>query len=472
MRKSLFVAMSLVMALSLLLTACTAPAPAAPAPAAAGQVVEKQVEVTRQVEVTTVVEKQVVVTPTPGPNPEKVIDGVEANAEISFWTYWLSPNFDDYISSTIKRFQETYPGVKVNWEDHQGTFLQDYRNSFAAKIAPDVANLSDNEGWVSEFASKGLLVNMSDSLPQAVIDQYYPGLFNQQLVGGKSYQLPWYQAVGVELINRQVYDKTGLKIEDFPTTVDGLPALCKTIKEKTNTLCDIRLTVNDILSQMVYEGGVKVISDDGTKFTFDSPEGVAWLQMYVDMVAAGTVDREALVTDQDRLALDLFTSGNAAFFQTGPQLIRTVREENPGLYGYLAVVPQPIGKSGVLQPTSMAISVKQDSKFPKASLALAAFFTNPRSQLEFAKVVSIYPSTPASYADPFFTQKPVAIEDSVKPLAEALISKQADIKPSIPNFKDVNDTVMQAVQQALFNNVPAQKALSDGVAQANGWLDK
>ena len=50
--------------------------------------------------------------------------------------------------------------------------------------------------------------------------------------------------------------KAGLKVEDFPKTIDGLPELCKTIKAKTKTLCDIRLTVNDLLSQMVYEGGV------------------------------------------------------------------------------------------------------------------------------------------------------------------------------------------------------------------------
>jgi putative chitobiose transport system substrate-binding protein len=147
-----------------------------------------------------------------------------------------------------------------------------------------------------------------------------------------------------------------------------------------------------------------------------------------------------------------------------------VREGNPGLYGYLAAVPMPVGKSGVTQPTSMAMSVKKDTKFPKAALALATFFTNPRSQLEFAKIVSIYPATPASYADPFFSAKPVAIEDSVKPLAKDIISKQADIKPSIPKFKDVNDIVFQAVQQALFNNVPAQKALSDAVAKCNALI--
>ena len=369
MRTKLFVLLAL---FSLVLGAC-APAASPAAPVKETVIVEqtKVVPQTMVVEQTKVVEKVVEVTPTPGPHPEAVIQGVEPNAEITIWTFYLSPTFDNYIKDTIARFNEAYPGVTVKWEDHQATFQDDLRNAFAAGNAPDVINLSISEGWVSDYASQGLLLALDDVVPQSVKDVYFPNLWDQQVVGGKHYQFPWYQGIQVDLVNRQVYDKTGLKIEDFPKTIDGLPELCKTIKAKTGTLCDIRLTVNDLLAQMVYEGGVKVISDDGKKFTFDSPEAVAWLQMYVDMVKAGTVDKTVLVTDQDRVGLDLFTTGKAAFYNTGPNLIREVRSNNPGMYGYLAVVPAPVGKSGVVGKGLMAMSVKGDTKFPNASIALA-----------------------------------------------------------------------------------------------------
>ena len=102
--------------------------------------------------------------------------------------------------------------------------------------------------------------------------------------------------------------------------------------------------------------------------------------------------------------------------------------------------------------------------------ALAQFFTNPRSMLEFAKVVSIYPSTPASYDDPFFSAKPVAIEDSAKPIAKEIVSKQTELKPTIPHFKDVNDILLQEIQKALFEGKDPQQALSDAVAAANALL--
>ena len=405
------------------------------------------------------------------PDPaEAVIPNVEPNAEITFWTFYLSPTFDQYIKDTIARFEATYPGVKVNWEDHQATFKDDLNNAFAAGNAPDVINLSVSEGWVSEYAGKGLLLGLDSTVPQAVKDIYFPGLWKEQLVDGVNYQFPWYQGLNVELINKAIMDKAGVTVDQFPKTIDGLPALCKTIFDKTGTLCDIRLTVSDLLAQMVYEGNVKVISDDGKTFTFDSPEGVAWLQMYVDMVKAGTVDNTILTTNDDRVGLNAFAAGNAAFYATGPNLARTVRDQNATLYGNLAMVPQPLGKSGVTGKGLMSISVKKDTKFPNAAIALAQYFTNPRSMVEFSKLVAIYPSSPAAYDDPFFSSAPAAVEDSARPLAKDIVATYQDIVPTIPKKADVNDIVLKAIESALFNDVSAKDALTKAVQDANALI--
>ena len=112
-------------------------------------------------------------TPLPVDPAEAVIQGVEPNATIGFWTFYLSPTFDPYIKDTIARFEATYPGVKVNWEDHQGTFQDDLKAAFAAGKAPDVINLSVSEGWVSDYATKGLLLPLDDKVPAAVQSTYF-----------------------------------------------------------------------------------------------------------------------------------------------------------------------------------------------------------------------------------------------------------------------------------------------------------
>src|SRR5829696_1136313 len=157
---------------------------------------------------------------------EAVITGVEANAEVSFWTFYLSPTFDQYIKDTIARFEATYPGVKVKWEDHQATFQADLNNAFAANIAPDVINLSVSEGWVSDYATKGQLLGLNSTVPKAVQDIYFPGLWNEQLVNGENFQFPWYQGLNVELINKKIHEEgAGLTVADFPKKIEELPAL-------------------------------------------------------------------------------------------------------------------------------------------------------------------------------------------------------------------------------------------------------
>jgi putative chitobiose transport system substrate-binding protein len=457
----------LTLIITLIASAC-GQAPAATDSAVNASTAAPQV-VTQVVKETEVVTQ--IVTPTPGPNPEAVIEGVEEGAEITFWTFYLSPTFDQYIQDTIARFNQAYPGVTVKWEDRQATLQEEYRNSLAAGNAPDVVNIPT--GWVQEFAQKDQLINMSEVLPQTVQDQYYPDLFSQVNVGGSSFQVPWYQAVDAYLVNTDVLSKGAqLTLEDLPTTFDEQKQFCLDFKAKSGIPCGLRMATDNLLQTMAYEGNVKVMNEGGTAFTFDSPEAVTWLQDYVDLINAEAIHKDIVLLNaaDDRIGLERFTSGQMPFYVTGPQLIRLVRESNPGLYGYLAMVPRAVGRSGALPPVSMSIVASKNTKYPKASAALAAFFSNPQSMLEFSKLVQIFPSTPQSYEDPYFTQKPVAIEDQIRPIAKDIISQQTNILPEIPKQAEVNDIVRQAIEAALFGGTPPEQALKDAVTQANALI--
>jgi putative chitobiose transport system substrate-binding protein len=447
-------------------TASTAPsvAPASQAPASVAPSTAASTE-------PSAAPSEAAASPTPlAPDPaEAVIPNVEQGATIEFWTFYLSPTFDKYIADTIARFEATYPGVTVTTHDHQGTFKDDLNAAFAAGNAPDVINLSVSEGWVSEYASKGLLLGLDDTVPQAVKDIYFPNLWKQQLIDNVNYQFPWYQGLNVELINKAIMDKAGVAVADFPKTIDGLPALCKTVLDKTGSLCAIRLTMSDLLAQMVYEGNVKVFGDDG-KFAFNSADGVAWLQMYADMVNKDKSVDTTVLTGDDRVGLNAFSAGAAPFYATGPNLARNVKDTNATLYSNLAMVPSPLGKSGVAGKGLMSISVKKDTKFPNAAIALAQFFTNPRSMVEFSKQVAIYPSSPSAYDDPFFSSAPASVEDGARGIAKDTIATYQDIVPTVPNKADVNDVVKKAVESAIFGGVSAQEALDKAVADANKLL--
>ena len=105
-------------------------------------------------------------------------------------------------------------------------------------------------------------------------------------------------------------------------------------------------------------------------------------------------------------------------------------------------MPAPVGKSGVVGKGLMGMSVKADTKFPNASMALAQFFTNARTLTELAKQSAVYPSSPKAFEDPYFSAESPLIEDSARGSAGETIAKYADIVPTIPNKGDVNAIVL------------------------------
>lgn len=406
-----------------------------------------------------------------GGSPDQaVIPNVEPGAEITFWTYFLSPTFDEYIQDTIARFNEVYPDVTVNWEDRQATLQDEYRNSLAAGNAPDVVNLSTR--WVPEFAQADQLINMSEALPPEVQEQYFPSLFEQVQVNGQSYQVPWYQALSIYALNTELIEQAGLSVEDMPENYEELRQVCQTLKDQANTQCGLRLNADNILSDMAYQGGVQVMNEDGTEFTFNSPEGVEWLQYWADMVKNDLTARDLILAAEDRPGLERFSAGQLPFYATGPQLIRIIKENNPNLYPNLAISPVPVGESGAVPPSSMSIAVSAQTEYPNASLALATFFTNPESMTEFAKLVPVFPSTPESYDDPFFSEPGELIEDQPRTLARETIGQQADILPEIPQAREVNEIVRGAVEQALFSDVTPEQALEEAAAEANALIQQ
>ena len=135
----------------------------------------------------------------------------------------------------------------------------------------------------------------------------------------------------------------------------------------------------------------------------------------------------------------------------------------------MGVRPAPVGASGVVGKGLHSISVKADTKYPNASIALAQFFTNARSMVQFSKNASIYPSVIKSYDDPFFSAGDPAIENSARATAKEQVSHYADIVPSLPvgvNKADVNDIVLKAIQEVLFNKADPQAALTAAAAAA------
>ena len=266
----------------------------------------------------------------------------------AFWTFFLSPTFDQYIKDTIARFEATYPGVKVKWEDHQATFQDDLNNAFAAGNAPDVINLSVSEGWVSDYATRACC-SPRQHRPEGRPGHLLPGPLER--AARRRRELPVPVVPGPQRRADQQEPSTrrpASTVDQFPKTIEGSRPCARPSSRRPDACATIRLTVNDLLAQMVYEGNVKVFSPTTASLHLQLARG---RRLAPDVRRHGhrRHRRQHRPDHQRRPRRPQRLLGRpAAFYATGPNLVREVKDTNATLYDNLAMVPSPLGKSGVV----------------------------------------------------------------------------------------------------------------------------
>ena len=388
--------------------------------------------------------------------------GSGAKKEITFWTISLSPTFDDYINGVIKAFEDKHPDVKVVWQDIPFDAVEQRTLTAAAsgKLA-DVINL--NTDYLKKLAALGALANM-DELAGDVKDQYFEGVWSAGELKGVSYAIPWYLSNSVILYNKELLQKAGF--DQPPKTEEEAWEMSKVIKEKTGAY---GMTIGDIHLYLPLNG-VKLVSDDYTKAAFNTPEALEIFKKYKERYDAGLAPEELLLGQGK--PQEWYAQEKIAFWGTGPQLFRQVKDLSPQVYEKSDATGALVGKSGKVHVAIMNIAVSEKSKYKKEAAEFAKFITNAENQLAFCKLTAILPSVKKAAEDPFFTQG----KDSKDPAEKGryLAAKQLEYSenmfPPVENISQINKTINEEFRKVLLQGKDPAKALADAEAAVNKLL--
>ncbi len=372
--------------------------------------------------------------------------------ELEMWTLALSPTFDDYINGVIDGFEAEHEGVTVNWIDlPDGGFPDRFFASVAAGQAPDVVNL--NTSRMLQAQAEGALANLSEVATPEQLGIYFDNLLESSSVGGDVYAFPWYQAPTVLMYNKAIFEQAGLDPEAPPETYDAVLEQALTIREATMLEGVSPLPFPE---DWLVQNDVSIFSEDGTAPAFNTAEGVAALQTYVDAAENRAVSREAANFDYEKAIRD-FAGGQSAMLVTGPQFIRTVESDGPDVYANLGIAPYPQTETGIIPNAIQNMVVPADSDNIELAVELANWVTNDANQLEFAKQVSIFPSTKEAAQDPFFCSDEESLEGQARCIQANSIERGFDNQVR----QDVKDIVRRAFAEAMLGQKDAETALAD-----------
>jgi multiple sugar transport system substrate-binding protein len=218
---------------------------------------------------------------------------VESGAEIVF-SGWGDETEQQIYRDSIKRFNEFYPDVKVEYQPVPSDFQTKLKAQMAGGTAPDVFYVDDQ--LMTAFGSSGQLLPLDNYMTQAGAsrDDFIPALLTIFTQDGETYGLPkdW-GTLGLVYLP-EAFAEAGIAEPTADWTWDDLQAAAEAIQGtgKYGGLCQNADWAR--FAPFAFGNGGAYASDDYQTATLDTPEVKEAAKFVTDMYAAG-----ALVTAAD-----------------------------------------------------------------------------------------------------------------------------------------------------------------------------
>jgi putative chitobiose transport system substrate-binding protein len=379
--------------------------------------------------------------------------------QLEFWTMQLQPKFNDYFKDAIGKFEAANPGIKVHWVDVPwGAMQGKIQAAMGAKTAPDVVNL--NPDFATQLATRNAWLDLDPVLTKGENKEYLPRIWQAGTMNGKAFSFPWYLTTNVTIYNQDLLTKAG--VTKPPTTYQELAQSAKQIKEKTGKYAFFTTFVaedsNDVLESLV-QMGVELVDKQG-KAAFNTPEGKAAFQYWVDLYKQGLLPKESL-TQGHQQGIQLYQAGETAILSAGAPFIETIAKNAPQIAKVSAVAPQISGKTGKKGVAVMNLVIPRTTNKPDAAVKFALFITNATNQLAFAQASDTLPSNDRAITD-YKTNLTSSADKSV--LAKGKLISAEQLSQSdvlIPPLKNLN-----VLKKAIYDNLQAAMLGEKTVEQA------
>jgi putative chitobiose transport system substrate-binding protein len=322
--------------------------------------------------------------------------------ELEFWTINLKGPFTDWVEKIVSDFEEANPGAKVTWVDVPGdSVAEKYLSAFAAKQAPDVANIYQ----LPRFVQAGAVLDVTPHVTPEEKAEFFDAFWDALSFGDGIYGIPWYANTQTLVYSKQIFRDAELDPENPPTTYADALEAAKTIYDQTGKY-GMSVSFGDgggtFLTDQLLVAGVDLLNEDRTQAALNTPEAAALLQMWVDAYQANAIPPEA-ITGGD--AVGWFLGGQAAMFPGGAWVLNRTTPEVIEQLDF-GVANGLVGAAGKYTAGFQFMAVSAQSETPAEAVKFGLHAAASEYQLELAKRVAVLPSNKAAMEDAFWSAEP------------------------------------------------------------------
>lgn len=403
---------------------------------------------------------------------EKAAAPATATAGTSGVFWFNQPPQQEAFQKIVERFHQSQDRIKMEVVLVPGPEVPaKLATAIAGGEPPDAVRLG-GPAVNSLFITNGHAAALDDWDPKIGTYDWLPAVQKAVTRNGKMYAMPVNSGVQALIYNKDVYQKAGLDPEKPPTTLEQLLEAAGKISAggggqvwgHYTLTAPTSQTGSDYFPTILWAFGGKEVSEDGTKIAFSSPEGVAALTWYKQLI-----DRKGMPVKQvnEIQMLQDYLTGNVGSMGVYPAVVARVA----GASFTSGSARLPAGPKGQVAPIGFGtIMVLDKGKNREAGWAFASFVGLEAANGAFWCIS--FGQLPPRLS---FREHPSWKEYEAKnPLLPAYLEaqKSTDLPYYGPGAQEIGTEVGKAVEAVVFGQKSPEQALDDAARASQVILDR
>jgi multiple sugar transport system substrate-binding protein len=388
--------------------------------------------------------------------------------------FWAMGREGEVVQELLTEFERENPGIHIRvqqipWSAAHEKLL----TAYVGRSTPDLAQLGNT--WISEFSALRALEPLDPWISSAhPVDRsdYFPGIWDTNVIDGITYGVPWYVDTRVLFYHKDALTTAGYA--EMPQSWDEWRAAMTKIKANAGpNRFAIFLPLNEWnpLAILGLQEGSPLLSADATRGAFESAEFRRAFRFYLDLFR----DRLAPSVSNNEVAniYQEFARGYFAMYISGPwnvgEFSRRLPAELQSAWG-TAPLPGPRGAdSGISLAGGSSLVLFRRSENKEAAWKVIEFLSRPEQQVRFTHLTGDLPARREAWKDDALTG-----DRHIRAFREQL--ERVVSTPKVPEWELIATRLQERAESAVRGAVPPDSALAaldrdvDRILEKRRWL--
>jgi multiple sugar transport system substrate-binding protein len=385
---------------------------------------------------------------------------------------WAMGREGEVIAQLVPEFERRNPGIHVEVQQVPWTATHEkLLTAFAGDALPDVCQLGNT--WIPEFAALDALAPldaMAASSQIVIARDYFPGIWDTNIVRGRLHGIPWYVDTRVLFYRSDLLRRAGF--DHAPGSWDEWKRALAAVKHDAGpSRFAILLPLNEFepLLALALQQPDPLLRDGGRYGNFASPGFRNALEFYASMFRAGWTPTTGNAEISN--VWTEFGRGFFAFYISGPWNIeefkRRLPPERQGDW-MTAPLPGPNGPGTSIAGGSSLV-IFRSSRHVQAAWRLIEYLSEPDVQIRFHQLTGDLPPRRTAWQNGH-------LADDV--YAKAFLDQLERVQPApkVPEWERIANAMQLMAEQVVSGRIgidDATRALDrevDAILEKRRWM--